>query len=94
MLEAFFAILAVAVVFGGVIMWREGLTLFAPRRTGALTNSAEDFCKNRCQLVDGRCPMTGFVGRPPDCPLWKFVGEDQPTMVFGSPFGDGSERAA
>ena len=94
MVEAFFVILAVMVVFGGVIMWREGLTLFAPRRTGALANSAEEFCESRCQLVDGRCPLTGFVGRPPDCPLWKFVADDQPTMVFGSPFEGKPHRVA
>ena len=93
MLQAFLGVLAVVIVFGGILMWREGLTPFAPRRAGKLATSVQDFCENRCQLVDGRCPLTSEAGRPPFCPLWEFVDDDQPTMVYGSPFEDQSHRA-
>jgi hypothetical protein len=94
MFEAFLVILAVAIVFGGILMWQEGLTLFAPRRAGKLATVVQDFCENRCQSTDGRCPLTGEVGRPLFCPLWKFVDDDHPTMAYGNPFDDQHHRAA
>jgi hypothetical protein len=92
--EAVVAVAVIAIVFGGVLMWREGLTIFAPRSTGKLAGSADDFCEHRCKLEDGRCPLTGELGRPAYCPLWQFVADDHPTMVYGSPFERESRRVA
>ncbi len=94
MFKALVAVLAIAIVFGGILMWQEGLTLFAPRRAGKLATVAQDFCENRCQLIDGSCPLTSEVGRPVFCPLWKFVDDDHPTMAHGSPFEGQHHRAA
>ncbi len=81
-----FVILVIAVVFVIVMLRFEGLKLFAPGRAGMLAAAADDFCVHRCRLEDGRCPMTGTNEQPEDCPLWKYVADDMPTMTYGNPF--------
>ncbi len=86
MLGPFLAILGLVLVFGFILLHVEGLALFAPQRTRGIAPSAEAFCSNGCRLVDGRCPLTGSHEQALNCPLWKFVEADLPTVLYGSPF--------
>lgn len=80
------ALLALFGVFAFIVLKVEGLALFAPKSTGAIANSAAVYCADQCRLSDGRCPMTGSRERALNCPLWKFVEADVPTMLYGNPF--------
>jgi hypothetical protein len=80
------AILALALVLGFILLRVEGLTLFGPKSTAGVTASAHAFCTDKCRLADGRCPMTGSEARALNCPLWKYVEADVPTIEYGSPF--------
>jgi hypothetical protein len=85
----FTALLAIIVLFTIGVMfvaWVEGLAFLAPKRTTALNGSAGDFCRNSCRSKDGRCPLTGTEAQALNCPLWKFVEDDVPTVAYGSPF--------
>ena len=93
MVLALFGVIAVALVFGFVASRIEGLALFAPNSTRGVAGSAGRFCERGCRTADGRCPLTGTAERAADCPLWRFVGADVPTQLFGSPFEPIAERA-
>jgi hypothetical protein len=80
------ALLALFGVFAFIVLKVEGLALFAPASTGGITSAAAAYCADLCRLTDSRCPMTGSHERALNCPLWKFVEADVPTMVHGSPF--------
>jgi hypothetical protein len=80
------AILALALVFGYIVLRIEKLTLFGPKSTAGITPSADAFCTNHCRLVDGRCPLSGSQARALNCALWKFVEADVATIEYGSPF--------
>lgn len=84
---ALLAILAVAVVLGFVIAKVEGLALLAPKSTKGVLRPAEVFCTERCRTPEGDCPLTGKAEQAADCPLWRFIGDDVPTQLHGSPFG-------
>lgn len=92
MLGPFLAILGLVLVFGFILLRVERLALFAPKRTLGIATSAEAFCQDGCRLVDGRCPLTGSAEQALNCPLWKFVEADLPTVLYGSPFA--SARSA
>ena len=79
-------LLALFGVFAFILLKVEGLALFAPKSTGGVANSAAAYCADQCRLTDGRCPMTGSRERALNCPLWKFVEADLPTMLYGNPF--------
>lgn len=80
------AILAVFVVAALVVARVDGLALFVPKRTHALSDSAGVFCLEHCQTAGGECPLgaTGMV--PADCPLWRFIDADLRTKPYGNPF--------
>jgi hypothetical protein len=80
------ALIALFVVFAFILLKVEGLALFAPKSTAGVANSAAAYCADQCRLTDGRCPMTGSRERALNCPLWKFVEADVPTVLYGSPF--------
>ena len=80
------ALLALFAVFAFILLKVEKLALFAPGGSGGIANSAAAYCADQCRLTDGRCPMTGSRERALNCPLWKFVEADVPTMLYGSPF--------
>lgn len=88
-MDAFYALLGIvvlAVAFGLVVARIEGLALFAPGNTRALSASARQFCRNGCRTPAGRCPLTGELEPTEECPLWRYVGASLPTSVHGSPF--------
>jgi hypothetical protein len=82
---AVLVILAVFMVLAMIIAKTDGLAFLAPKSTRAIRASAETFCTDGCR-VNGRCPMTGAADRAADCPLFKYVGADLPTVIYGSPF--------
>jgi hypothetical protein len=83
---AILAILAIAVALGFVVARAEGLGFFVPRTTRGIGSSAQRFCTRSCRLADGNCPLTKSEARAADCPLWKYVEADTPTVAYGSPF--------
>lgn len=89
-MDAFYALLGIvvlAVAFGLVVARIEGLALFAPGNTRALSASARKFCRHGCRTSAGRCPLTGELEpTEEECPLWRYVGASLPTSVHGSPF--------
>lgn len=79
-------LLALVVIFAFVVSRIDGLALFAPKSTKGIAGSATAFCTGRCRMAEGRCPLTGSSERAQNCPLWRFVDEDVPTSLYGSPF--------
>ena len=87
-MEAFAAvlgILALALGLALLVARVDRLAFFAPRSSGGISASAGQHCRDRCR-VDGRCPVTETQARWSECPLWKYVGADHPTVIYGSPF--------
>jgi hypothetical protein len=83
---ALLAILALFILGVTIVAWTEGLAFLAPKRTGALNGCAGDFCRGTCRTPDGRCPLSGTEAQALNCPLWKFIEADVPTVAYGSPF--------
>jgi hypothetical protein len=80
------ALLAVFIVFAFIFARAEGLTFFAPRSTRQIAGSAQAYCTGKCRLADGRCPLTDSMEPAVNCPLWRYIDEDMPTVLYGSPF--------
>jgi hypothetical protein len=80
------SIVALSSVLAFIIARVEGLAFRAPKRTGGLTNPAADYCMHGCRVVDGRCPLTGSAEGALNCPLWKFIAANVPTIQHGSSF--------
>lgn len=74
--------LLLAVVFARL----DGLAWLAPKRTSRVAGSAQYFCDNHCKNPDGSCPLVEVHLRREDCPLWRFIHADLPTMQEGNPF--------
>ena len=85
-LEAVLIILAITVALGFVIARVEGLGFFLPKTTSRMNRSAQSFCSERCRTAEGQCPLTHSSEAAADCPLWKYVEADVPTVAYGSPF--------
>jgi hypothetical protein len=84
-LAAIAGILALFVILAVFIAHVDGLTFMAPKSTRAIRASAGIFCTDDCR-ANGCCPMTGTAQRAKNCPLWRYIGADVPTVVRGSPF--------
>lgn len=85
----FVAAAAISVLFlGGVtfIALSEGLSFLAPKATMGLNGSAMHFCRTGCRTSTGDCPLTQSGVEAAECPLWKFINADVPTIRYGSPF--------
>lgn len=83
----FVAVAAVVVLFAGLVTlfaWSDGLTFLAPKSAEGLRASADIFCVENCR-VNGRCPMGDSNEPRENCPLWKYVDSDAPTIVRGKP---------
>jgi len=83
------AVVAILALFiGGVALVArvEGLGFLAPRSTAALRAPVDEFCRRSCRTPQGVCPLSGSAAPALNCPLWKFVETDVPTMLYGSPF--------
>ena len=83
------AVVAISILFlGGVayIALSEGLTFLAPNSTTGLNGSAMQFCRKACRTSAGDCPLTASPKEAANCPLWKFINADVPTVLYGSPF--------
>ena len=78
-------VLAVFMVLAFLITRVDGLAFLAPRSTLRLQPSAQAFCTDRCR-EQGNCPLTGSEQAAANCPLFKYVGADTPTVLYGSPF--------
>jgi hypothetical protein len=84
-LTAVLGIVGIFVILALVVARIDGLAFLAPKSTRGIRSSAEAFCVDRCR-EDGRCPLTGTAEQARNCPLWKYIGADVPTVVHGSPF--------
>ena len=84
-LVAVIGIVALFIALAFVIARVDNLAFLAPRSSRSVAASAQHFCTDRCR-VDGRCPVTQEPERWADCPLFKYVGADMPTVRYGSPF--------
>ena len=85
----FVAAVAISVLFlAGVtfIALSEGLTFLGPKATMGLNGSAMHFCRTGCRTGSGDCPLTQSGVEAAECPLWKFINADLPTVRYGSPF--------
>ncbi len=82
------AIVGLFVTLAALIAWADGLTFLAPKSAEGLRGSVELFCVEDCR-VDGRCPLARADDPRGDCPLWKYVRSDYPTLVRGRPFEAG-----
>jgi hypothetical protein len=80
------AILGIFVVLTAVAMAVEGLTLFAPKRTGAVKGAAQRFCLGSCRMADDSCPLTRVGMAREECPLWRFVSANLETNQRIDPF--------
>jgi hypothetical protein len=78
------AIVALSSVLAFIIARVERRAFRAPKRTGGLTNSAAHYCMHGCRVVDSRCPLTGSAEGALNCPLWKFIEANLPTIQYGS----------
>jgi hypothetical protein len=85
-LAALLAIIAVFVIGMAFIALSEGLAFLAPKSTTGLNRSAAHFCHDCCRTSDGRCPLSNSEDQALNCPLWKFIDADLPTVTYGSPF--------
>lgn len=84
-------IIPLAVVFAGLtylLLKADGLALFAPKRTRRMTRAAQGYCTDLCRTPDGRCPLVEVGDHRENCPLWRFVEADLPTIEYGSPFAE------
>ena len=84
-LTAVVAIVFLFVSLASLIAWADGLTFLAPKSAHGIRRSVELFCVEDCR-VDGRCPQARADDPKGDCPLWKYVLSDYPTMVSRRPF--------
>ena len=82
---AVLAIVATFIVLTLIIAKVERLAFLAPASTRGIRASAQVFCTDRCRS-EGRCPLTGTALRAANCPLWRYVDADFPTVLQGSPF--------
>ena len=83
-LTAVVAIVFLFVSLASLIAWADGLTFLAPKSAHGIRNSVELFCVEDCR-VDGGCPLGRAIDPKGDCPLWKYVLSDYPTMVRRRP---------
>lgn len=85
----FIAVALISVLFiGGVtfVALSEGLTFLAPKASRGLNGSAMHFCRTGCRTSSGDCPLTESGVQAAECPLWRFINADVPTVRYGSPF--------
>lgn len=85
-LVAVLTILAIAGGLGFLLARADGFGFLMPRTSRGIGLSAERFCTGSCRRADGCCPLTASAARAVDCPLWKYLAADVPTVRYGSPF--------
>ena len=78
-------VLTVFLIVAFIFARTEGLAFLGPKSTRAMRASAQAFCSERCR-ADGKCPLTGTAEAAENCPLFKYIGADVPTALYGSPF--------
>ena len=83
-LTAVVAIVVLFVILTTLIARAGGLTFLAPKSTEGIRRSVEFFCVEDCR-VDNRCPLGDTDEPRENCPLWKYVRSDAPTVVRGRP---------
>ena len=81
-------IFGIFVVLAAVFARLDGLAWLAPKRTARVSGVAQHFCDHNCKNADGSCPLVEVHLRQEDCPLWRFINADLPTMPQGDPFGN------
>ena len=79
-------ILGVFVLLATAIARVDGLAWMAPKRSARIAGSARCFCEDHCRTADGQCPLARSGLQQEDCPLWRYVDLDLPTVEVGSPF--------
>lgn len=84
-LAAVVSIFTLFVVLAFLIARVEGLAFMAPKSTRGMRTSASLFCSDRCRQ-EGLCPLTGTTEQAGNCPLWKYIADDVPTVIYGNPF--------
>ena len=85
----FVAVAVISAIFAAGVTFvalSEGLTFLGPKATMGLNGSAEHFCRTNCRTSWGDCPLTQSNIQAAECPLWKFINADVPTVRYGSPF--------
>jgi hypothetical protein len=83
------AVVAILALFvGGVALVArvDGLAFLAPKSSAVLRGPVGEFCRGSCRTAQGVCPLSGSASPALNCPLWKFVETDVPTVLHGSPF--------
>ena len=83
---AILIIVGIFALLAAVFARFDGLAWFAPKRTARVSPSASYFCENECKRPDGTCPLVEVHLKREDCPLWRFIHADLPTVQHGSPF--------
>ena len=80
-------IFGIFVVLAALFARFDGLAWLAPKRTARVSGTAQHFCDHYCKNHDGSCPLVKVELQREECPLWRFINADLPTMQAGDPFG-------
>jgi hypothetical protein len=71
--------LALALMLGSAFMSLDGLALTRSSTRDGI--SPEEFCTQRCR-VNGKCPLTRTNERGVECPLWRYLDEGAPELLY------------